>query len=307
MIVDAHTHITAAGWLPQAVEDGFRPLYERLVPEPDRTPEQLEASLADGHDPNADRLVADLDAAGIDVAVLLGIDMGPDVGEPTLSLAAQHEMLRSAVQRHPGRLVWLLSTDPRRPGAAELLERAIGAGARGLGEIYPPGGFSPADARTDVLYEVLLAHGLPVVAHCGPASPPLRSRFAHPLEWDDVAARHPRLAIILGHGGKLEAWAREAIGLAIQKPSIHLDISLWDGWIPDRELVALLRFMRERLGPDRLLWGSDRYGVGGERDRVRAWRALVADLAVDAGFPDEDVRLLLGGNAQRLFAIEKIG
>lgn len=304
MIIDAHVHITDVGWQPRAVEEGFRPLYSRLVRNPPRTPEQLEVSLATGHDPHADRLVADLDATGIDVAVLLGIDMGPAVGEPRLSISGQRDMLRDAVERHPGRLVWLCPTHPHRPEAAEALEDAIAAGARGLGEFYPPGGFSPADPSADPLYEVLLAHGLPVVAHCGPAWPPLRSRFAHPLEWDDVSARHPTLPIILGHGGKIEAWAREAIALAIQRPSFHLDLSLWDGWVADHELTALLRFMRERVGPDRLLWASDRFGADGERERVGSWRALIGELAADADFSDEDVGLLLGGNAQRLFKIE---
>lgn len=304
LIIDAHVHITDVGWQPKAVEEGFRPLYSRLVRNAPRTPKQLEASLATGHDPHADRLVADLDAAGIDVAVLLGIDMGPGVGEPVLSIAEQRDMLRNAVALHPGRLVWLCPTHPHRPEAAQVLEDAITAGARGLGEFYPPGGFSPADAESDALYEILLAHELPVVTHCGPAWPPLRSRFAHPIEWDDVTARHPTLPVVLGHGGKIEAWAREAIALAIQRPSLHLDISLWDGWVPDQELTALLRFMRERIGADRVLWASDRFGADGERERVGAWRSLIAELAVDAGFSDEEVGLLFGGNAQRLFKIE---
>jgi predicted TIM-barrel fold metal-dependent hydrolase len=303
VIVDAHVHISADGWIPSVVEDSFRPLYARLVRESDRTPEQLEEDAASG-DPHGDRLISDLDAGGIDGAVLLGIDMGPDVGDPVFPLAAQHEMIRTAAARHPGRLVWLLSTDPRRAEAVDLLEQAIADGARGLGELYPPGGFSPADMACEPLYEVLVSHDLPVVTHCGPAAPALRSRFAHPIEWDDVAARHPNLQIVLGHGGKLEAWAREAIGIAIQNPSIHFDLSLWDGWVTNDELTQLLRFMRERLGPDRIMWASDRYGVAGERDRVAAWRVLVQELATDAGFPAEDVDLLLGGNAERLFRIQ---
>ena len=111
------------------------------------------------------------------------------------------------------------------------IDRVAEAGARGL-KLYPPAGFYPSDEVCVPLFRVAMEADVPVLAHCGPASAPLQSKYAHPLAWDEVAARFPKLKIVLGHGGKIEAWAREAVAIAIFKPNISIDISLWDGWFP---------------------------------------------------------------------------
>jgi len=300
MIVDAHAHVLDEGWLPEAVWDGFLPLYQRLTgAEP--APGPAEAMFTGLFDPRGSRLLAEMDAAGVDLSVLLPMDQGFQVGEPAVSIFDQNDRVAEICARHPGRLAWCYGIDPRREGAAAAFAHALDRGARGL-KLYPPAGFSPADERCWPLYHVAVEHDAPVVAHCGPASAPLLSRYAHPMAWDEVAARIPHLKIILGHGGKIEAWARDAVAIAIFKPNIHLDISLWDGWLPDIELARFLDFMRKRLGPDRILWASDRFGMG-ESERIGAWRKQIASLPELTAFSSQEVDLVLGGNAARLFRL----
>jgi predicted TIM-barrel fold metal-dependent hydrolase len=303
VIVDFHAHVLDEGWLPQAVWDGFLPLYQRLTGSQEPTPAGAESLFRELWDPDGSRLVAEMDRAGVDVSVILPMDQGFELGESPVSIHEQNERTAEICARHPGRLVWFYGIDPRRPHAAEHFERALERGALGL-KLYPPAGFYPADDVCQPLFQVAIAHDVPVIAHCGPASAPLRSRFAHPLSWDEVAARLPSLKIVLGHGGKIEAWARDAVAIAIFKPNIHLDISLWQGWLPEEELAAFLDFMRLRLGPDRILWASDRFGMD-ESAGLARWRAQVQSLPERTEFTHQDVDLVMGGNALRLLRISE--
>ena len=231
--------------------------------------------------------------------------MGVDIGEPPLPLAEQREMLAEACRRHAGRLAWLVSTDPRRPEALATVAAALDAGARGAGELYPPRRLlarrsrlrpalpSPGRARASGARPLRAGVSRP----CGPSSPTRSRGTTSPPAGQG-------LATVLGHGGKIEAWAREAVALAIFKPNMLLDISLWDGWIPDDEMIATLRFMRERPGA-----GPDPLGLRPLRRRRRppgpaAWLADARRLAEAADFDAEELDLLLGGNAARVFGLE---
>ena len=302
MIVDFHTHVLAEGWLPRATLDGFVPLYRRLIGRNDLSDEIIRQHFSTMYDPVGHKILSDMDAAGVDRSVILPMDQGYDIGEPSVPMLRQNELTHELCEHSDGRLLWFFGIDPRRPRAAALFEEALEAGASGL-KLYPPAGFYPHDPSCRGLYEVAVDRDVPVIAHCGPASPPLLSRFAHPLHWDEVAAAFPTLKIVLGHGGKIEAWAREAVAIAIFKPNIHIEISLWDGWLPQPELDGFLDFMRQRLGPDRILWGTDRFGMN-EADRMAAWRSEMETLPERTSFSAEDVAMLVGGNAERLLHLD---
>ena len=302
MIIDFHTHVLAEGWLPAATLDGFAPLYRRLIGESDLSDDTIREHFSRMYDPAGTRILSDMDAAGVERSVILPMDHGFDIGEPTVPMLRQNELTRELCDHSENRLLWFFGIDPRRARAAAAFEDALRAGAKGL-KLYPPAGFYPHDPVCRPLFEVAVEHDVPVIAHCGPASPPLLSRFAHPLHWDEVAAAFPKLQIVLGHGGKIEAWAREAVAIAIFKPNIHIEISLWDGWLPQDELDDFLDFMRRRLGPDRILWGTDRFGMN-EAERMVSWRTEIETLGERTAFSDDDVALLMGGNATRMLHLE---
>ncbi|RLB59260.1 MAG: amidohydrolase [Deltaproteobacteria bacterium] len=119
MIVDAHLHL-----FPPA----FASRRGRLLEQ-----EPYFATLfADPRSPlaAAEQLVEILDADGIDVALACGFPWR-DAGR-----AREHnDYLLECARLWPGRIVALAAVDPLSPGCAREAERALAAGAAGLGEI----------------------------------------------------------------------------------------------------------------------------------------------------------------------------
>ena len=71
--------------------------------------------------------------------------------------------------------------------------------------------------------------------------------------------------------------------------------------------VDALAFMRERVGVDRLLFGSDRTGTP-LRTPISDWVAMFRRLPETAqrhgySFSQQEVAMILGDNAQRLFRL----
>jgi predicted TIM-barrel fold metal-dependent hydrolase len=79
-------------------------------------------------------------------------------------------------------------------------------------------------------------------------------KYSHPFLLDELAHRHPDLAIIAAHVGA--PWIIETIAIAARHPNVYLDISA----LPAirKELVQLaLALCVERGMEDRVLFGSD--------------------------------------------------
>ena len=95
-------------------------------------------------DPTGDRLVADMDAAGIERSVVFVLDFALHGGvDDGVSLERRYELFAAAVSRHPDRLVLYGGIDPRRPDAAAFVRRAEHEfGIRGV-KIWPPAGRCP--------------------------------------------------------------------------------------------------------------------------------------------------------------------
>ena len=102
---------------------------------------------AANQDPGCDKLVAQMDQAGIAKTVLLIVDFGFAYPEQLDRLDDIYALHRDIMQRHPGRFIVFAGVDPRRGKAGvDILERALrDFGFRGF-KIYPPCGYAP-DAR----------------------------------------------------------------------------------------------------------------------------------------------------------------
>ena len=313
MIIDTHVHIVDQGFWPDRWFDWVAYRWghsQQPQKDPSIVRPKIEAGLLD---PDGSRMVADMDAAGIDTAVIVPLEWGPDF-EDRVPLEDVHRHAAGVVDRYPGRFVAFAGVDPRRPNAQKLLEWALSdLGMQGL-KLYPPAGFYPYERIVYPLYEVCEAMGVPVTFHTGEGLALTPARFANPLYLQDVQAAFPKLTVWIGHSGA-KLWWDEAVSVASNGVETYLELSAWIWDDTSEEDAALfvkrLARARDRLGAHRLLFGSDH--LSGSRVRGRDFQKKIAgwfrDLPhmaelVGAEFSPEEMDLILGGNAARCLGID---
>ena len=312
MIVDAHAHVwEARSWRPDAVWQTFPRIWARTMGDATPDLERIEREVVPQLiDPGVRRLIEEMDAAGIDASVILNIDLAEAMGEAPVPWEDSWAQLADRARQYPGRLYLAPGIDPRRPNAVELLRRGVDEfGARGL-KLWPPAGFYPTDAACRPLYSAAASLGIPVIFHVGFAPFPFASGFAHPMYVDSVAVDFPDLAIVLAHVGVGMGWYADAVAIATTKPNVHLELSMWQGVgdISPPTFVEAMAFMRDRVGIDRLLFGSDRTGTR-LRTPQTEWVDMFRNLPRTAGeyghaFTTGEIDAILGENARRIFHLE---
>jgi uncharacterized protein len=300
-VVDAHCHVSSNRFIPRRFIEGIAANMAadfdargRSVPA-GRLLRMVEEPHQDHH---ADRLVKEMDAAGIARAVLLIVDFGLVMDAPATpaELAAAHDAIR---RRHPGRFHVFMGVDPRRGReGVELFERTVvDYGFDGL-KLYPPCGFSPGDPILDPYYEICRDRTLPVFVHTGPTVRALDFRPAHPMEIDGAARRFPGVNFILGHGGV--SHVPTCAYLAQYRENVYLDIGGFGGglfaggW--ERHLRDLFRLNLNH----KILFGTDwpLNRMSGGLDRLLP--PFLAPDGLFAGIRPRDRALVMGGNIRRL-------
>ena len=307
MLFDIHAHLMGPEVPGRAFWDGFTRL---AVVQTGRSEERVRQRLGDIWDLTGERLLRDMDEAGVERAMIMPVDWGlvPAFRQGTMDIWQQHVLHADAVRRHPDRMVAFACFDPRRPNAVALLERAVnGLGMVGL-KIHPAAGFFPNDPVAYPMYQKAQELGIPVMVHTGPEPKPLYSRHCQPVHVDDVAADFPGLTIILAHAG-LSAWWQEAAGIASVCPNVYLDISGWQvtARLRPLEFYTVLHTLVSTVGARRILWGSD-YPALRLLMSEAAWAKAITEppeLARDHGisFSDADVAAIMGDNAARLLKL----
>jgi predicted TIM-barrel fold metal-dependent hydrolase len=217
-----------------------------------------------------------LDANGIDKAwvfTLDGLYFDP---------APHNDFLKEFCSVDPDRLIPFCTIHPRYPNAVAELRRCVHElGMKGV-KLHPwAQAFSPIDPFMDPLGEEMESLGVPVEFHDGtpPSSTPLQIAY--------FANRHPRLKVILGHGGLHDLW-KEAMYAAERCPNIYL--------IPSGTPPHGLRRMVECLSTERILFGSDA-GFGDPY-----WQAFQLNKIRWLHLSPSREALILGGNAERILA-----
>jgi predicted TIM-barrel fold metal-dependent hydrolase len=311
MIVDTHVHILDRGFWPDEWFDWVALQWASRKPE--RDPSTIRPKIEDGLlDPQGDRLVADMDAAGVAVSVNLPMDWGPDFAERVPMEEVNRHSLAVA-ERHPGRIIPFVGIDPRRPGAAGQIERALrDDGAKGL-KLYPPAGWDPFTPEVRPIYELAIEYGVPVLWHTGEALPKLRVRYGDPILLQDVHAAYPELITWIGHAGA-KIWWDQALSVAAHSINSYLETSVWI-WddTPEAEQHAFIRRLaqaRERIGIERIIFGSDhlagpRIRAAGFLDKVVGWYRNLPVQAAELGisFTQAEVDAILGGNAAQILGL----
>ncbi len=235
----------------------------------------------------------ELDAAGLDRAVLLPIDATTALNTTVYTNEQIAELCAMS-----DRFIGFASIDPHQPDAPAKLEHAVtNLNLRGLKLAPAMQRFFPNDRLAYPVYEKARDLGIPVLLHAGMSwEPGSRLEYGHPMKFESVAADLPELKIVLAH--LAWPWVLEAVALAMKYPNVYLDTSALYFDNPRDFLrfamtsqVPLTVF--ERTLRNQLVFGSN-YPRVEIKNMARAVRSL--------GFSDECLDLVFRRNAERLLA-----
>jgi hypothetical protein len=228
-------------------------------------------------------LLDEMRATRVDRALVLpiafGLPFGDDLSERWLRAIADAGA--------GGRLLPGASVHPRDPEAVAKLRRYAAQGARAV-KLHPAAQrFFPDAPEAMPIYEECARLGLPVVFHGGRAGiePAYTHQFTLMRHYEGALRRFPELPFVIGHAGARDV--ADAIPLAQRNPNAWLGIH--------GQGVTTLHELIERVGADRLLFGSDWpfYHLAATLAKV---------LIVTEGRPD-DRYAILRGNADRLLGV----
>lgn len=220
-----------------------------------------------------------------------------------------NDQMAKIIARHPDDFIGFAHHDPFAPGAAEELERAVTElGLRGYKLIAPTLSKQISDRSAYPVWEVAAKHGIPVLIHfgmLGAAGGIAYNDKINPALLEPVAKDFPTVNFVVPHFGI--QFVTELLFICWACPNIHVDSSgsnQWVRWMPyPLTLDDLFRKFYETIGPERIIFGTDSswfprgFAIRYLQDQLRICRFM--------GLKHEDLQLIFGGNAARLFRIDR--
>ena len=273
--IDFHVHITppdlSAQWRSFAEKEPYFSLLSN-------SPRNKFAS--------APEIIAALDAAGFDRAVVFGFAFS----DPGLCRHVNDYVIES-VRQYPRRLIGFAVAPPGDPGFENEIQRCCAAGLRGVGELFPEGqGFDIADAKqTGCLASVCAELKLPVLIH---ANEPVGHEYAGKTKTglralEQFIAHNADLKIVLAHWGGGLMFYEAMPEMRKLCRNVYYDTAasplLYD---PEIFRAAAALGLTEKI-----LFGSDFPLLP---------HARYADSIAKSGIGPAEQELILGGNAGRL-------
>ena len=227
---------------------------------------------------------------------LLPEDCSADTGTPVISNEET-----AALTAADGELFWgFASVDPRKDGAAEELARAFRElGLLGLYLNPAKLRVYPGDPRMTPLYELCRKEGKPIIFHAGLCMESHAiARYAHHMEYEEIADRYPDVNICLTHVGW--PWVQETAALLIKYPNLYTNTALMSF---DGPYQLYRKVFREDMGQywvEHNIAGQVMFGSGSPRIRpVRSLRGLES-----LGFERETMENICWKNALRFLGRE---
>jgi predicted TIM-barrel fold metal-dependent hydrolase len=282
MIIDAHVHLFPTREVGEMVVKQFQQTYGAGYYSLG-TPEEY---------------LADMKRAGIDYGIMVSFSPDPQLKNMNFWTVAITRPGKNRPAKYP-MLIPFISVSPTMKGKTPVqeLEHKLSWGMKGL-KIHPIGqGFAPDDQRMWPVYEWLVRHNLPIIAHSGiNVRPDAQTDLARPRRWLPVLQDFPTLRLILAHMGG--GFWDETVQIARQYPQVLFDTAIAVShvdtgprtWLDDARAVELIR----AIGAERVLFGSDYPWIDpkGDIERIR-------QLALTA----EEKRQVLGENAARMLGL----
>lgn len=292
VIVDCHVHLfpdaAAAGPQGWAGARGEHRWAAMVAPRPDGRQVQGWAGV--------DRMLRDMDAAGIGRAILQGW-----YWERHETCVEHNRCMADAIAAHPDRLSAVAALHPSAgPATLDDLRRARDSGFVGIGELCPE---AQGYAHSDPLFEQVLALA---------------------AEWRWPVTLHVTEPAGRGYPGRVETPFAAITALAGSHPSVRFVLAHWGGLLPFYEMNAAVARMLagvcydtaaspliygpgiatavcSTIGTDRILFGSD-YPILPRGQREPTFGPFL-DAVREAKIGGAGFAGILGGNARRLYAI----
>jgi predicted TIM-barrel fold metal-dependent hydrolase len=311
MIIDAHYHlygrehwksvpawekplIIAGYW--KGVGDGLREF--EPVKDFDEHKENVKALNMEPE--SVDALIERMDNENIDYCVCAGLNL-----QRYWDTYIPNEWLAKQVSKYPNRLLGFVCIDPLggKKSVNELRHYIKDLGMKGLKLLTSYESIYPADPRIDPLYEECIKLDIVVQNHTGWS---LGGSFLHedPRLHDEVGMKFPELKYQLVHTGYQSYYL--AIMLMLKHPNFWGDLAWWYTF-PISELVRCIKLAKHYCVLDKLMWATDNRASKPDIERLKSLPKLSKELNISPGLPDinkEDIELILGKNAQRLYRLE---
>jgi predicted TIM-barrel fold metal-dependent hydrolase len=243
------------------------------------------APIAELPQRDAKALLAMLDAAGIERAVVLSVaysfaDERKKLPNPDALSTAENDWTSAQVTSSNGRLVGFCSANPLREAALAEMERCLRLpGMRGIKLHVGNSGLSFRNAdhvtRLGAWFGLAQRRGVPILIHMRPRGGADYGAADVPVFLDKLVARAPDVPIIVAHLGAsspgypdqndevMGAFAAAAERHSPLMRNVYFDVAanLWDDSTPDNPQRVAAR-MRQ-IGIDRFLYGTDLSSAGG--------------------------------------------
>lgn len=276
VIIDAHTHVfseeqTASRGEICAADPTFAELYS-----------DPKAKLA-----TADMLLGELDAGGIDAAVIAGFAFAD-----TAQVTEQNQAILDAAKAHP-RLIPFATVNPATRGWQAAAERALADGARGFGELRPhnqrwdplghEGRLLCAMARE--ANAVLLWHMSEPVGHRYPG----KDGGISTTELCEVAETFPGLRMIAAHMGAGASFFLSMPEVRTILRNVFFDTAAWRFLYDEGSVAQLVA----QAGASRVLFGSD-YPLLSPKGELQRLRAVLPRAAASSVCGETAETLLFG-------------
>lgn len=205
-----------------------------------------------------DEIFAEWEVCGMTKAALLPLDLTTSCGR----WVVDNRQIAKLQALYPEKFIGFASVDPHREDAAQVLEEAFGKlGLSGLKLNPSKQKFYPTDACMEPLYEICLKYNKPIIFHSGLSwEPDAPTKYSHPLNFEEVAIRYPKLRMCLAHFAW--PWVRELVMLMIKYPNVYTDTSLLYVDTPEEQMLELFTkdmgpMWYERCFPKQVMFASN--------------------------------------------------
>jgi len=207
------------------------------------------SSFLGGDEFGVERLIEVMDAGAVDMAMATSLGQLPD-----------NDYIADCVRRFPDRIFGFAVVDPRRDDAVDEVLRSKEIGLVGV-KLHPTmHGYHVCDhGLLDPIFRACSDVGLAVLFNA------LDDAFCAPLGMEEIARGFADVPTLIAHMGTV--WnTTEAILVAGRTPNIYLETS-------STQLLEV-KTAYDRLGPDRIVMGTDWPASHMDLERLKIARAI---------------------------------